>query len=174
MILFRVAATTLVLVACAALALPEAGNAKSRHHHAKSRARGGTHLYVLLGLGNNSPGLAEFGYRMQRAGIRTTVANHGEEPALAAQAIEEYKSGRTSSIKIVGHSLGGSAAADMAATLGQAGVPVQLLMTLDPTGGAAPSSNVRRFVNLVPRAGEDHSTMIVGQMRTITAYAGGR
>ncbi|RTL53804.1 MAG: hypothetical protein EKK40_04450 [Bradyrhizobiaceae bacterium] len=174
MILFRIAAGCAALAACAALALPETGHARSHAHHRSAHARGGTHLYVFLGLGNNSPGLAEWGYRMQRAGIRTTVANHGDEPSLAAQAIEEYKSGRTSSIKIVGHSLGGGAASDMAATLGQAGVPVQLVVSMDPPGGASRSPNVRRFVYLVPRAGEDHSTMIVGQMRQLNAYVMGR
>ncbi len=173
MILFRIAAACMALAACAYLALPDAGHARPRAHHAL-HARGGTHLFVLLGLGNNSPGLAEWGYRMQRAGVRTTVANHGDEPSLAREAIAEYKSGRVSAIRIVGHSLGGSAAADMAAERGQAGGPVQLLLTLDPTGGAAPSSNVRRFVNFVPRAGEDHSSMIAGRMRELTAYAAGR
>ncbi|GGC72100.1 hypothetical protein GCM10010994_33150 [Chelatococcus reniformis] len=128
----------------------------------------------MLGLGNNSPGLAEFGDRMQRAGVGTTVANHSYGPLLAQEAIAEYRSGRTSSIKIVGHSLGGSAAARMAAALARAGVPVQLLVTLDPVGGSAPSSNVRRYANFVPRTGEDHFTMIAGRMPELYAYVLGR
>lgn len=170
--LFRIATKSLLLAACISIALPGPGHARSHHRHTHASRGGGTHLYVLLGLGGNSPGLAEWGYRMQRSGIPTTVASHADEPALAQQAIADYKSGRVRSIKIVGHSLGGSAASDMAATLGQAGVPVQLLVSMDPPGGASTSANVRNFVNMVPRAGEDHSTMIVGQMRSLNAYVG--
>ena len=138
-------------------------------------AAGGTHLYVLLGLGNNSPGLSEFGSRMQQRGIPTTIANHGEMPALAQEAIAQYKAGRLRAIEIVGHSLGGDAAVAMAAELGNAGVPVQLVVTLDPNGSSAVSPNVRRAVNFVPRAGEDHSTMIVARERDIGRYVlGGR
>ncbi len=138
-------------------------------------AAGGTHLYVLLGLGNNSPGLTEFGSAMQQRGIPTTIRNHGEWPSLAQDAIAQYKTGRLRAIKIVGHSLGGDAAVAMAAELGQAGVPVQLVVTLDPTGSAAVSSNVRRSANFVPRAGEDHSTMIVARERDMGRYVlGGR
>ena len=169
---FRLVSGCLLLAAIILMALPEAGHARPHHHHVHASRGGGTHLFVLLGLGNNSPGLAEWGYRMQRAGIRTTVANHSDCPSLAQQAIAEYKSGRVSAIKIVGHSLGGSAASEMAATLGQAGVPVQLVVSMDPPGGASSSSNVRNFVNMVPRAGEDHSSMIVGQMRNLNAYVG--
>ena len=136
---------------------------------------GGTHLYVLLGLGNNSPGLSEFGSSMQQRGIPTTVQNHGDWPALAQEAIEQYKAGRLRSIEIVGHSLGGDAAVAMAAELGNAGVPVQLVVTLDPTGSSAVSANVRRSVNFVPRAGEDHLTMIAARERDIARYVlGGR
>jgi pimeloyl-ACP methyl ester carboxylesterase len=53
---------------------------------------------------------------------------------VAQQAIEQYKSGRLRTIMIVGHSLGGSAASWMAAELGQAGVPVQLVVMLRPGG----------------------------------------
>ena len=142
---------------------------------AGSTTRGGTHLYVLLGLGNNSPGLAEFGSKMERRGIPTTVRNYGDWPSLAQEAVAQYKSGRLRSIEIVGHSLGGNAARDMAAELGKAGVPVQLVVTLDPTGSSAVSPNVRHSVNFVPRSGEDHLSMIAARERDITSYVlGGR
>jgi pimeloyl-ACP methyl ester carboxylesterase len=125
---------------------------------------------VLLGLGNNSPGLSEFGSKIGRRGIPTTVRNHGEWPTLAQQAIQQYKSGRVRSIMIVGHSLGGSAAAAMAAQLGQANVPVQLVAMLDPVGGSEISSNVRRSVNFVPAAGQDHFTVIAARERDLRSY----
>ena len=123
---FRGVASGVALVVCALLAWPAHGYAL--------KSRGGSHLYVLLGLGNNSPGLSDFGSRIGRRGIPTSVHNHGEVHTVAQQAIEQYKSGRLRTIMIVGHSLGGSAASWMAAELGQAGVPVQLVVMLDPVG----------------------------------------
>jgi pimeloyl-ACP methyl ester carboxylesterase len=125
---------------------------------------------VLLGLGNNSPGLSEFGSRIGRRGIPTTVRNYGDWPALAQEAIQQYNSGRLRSIMIVGHSLGGGAAVDMAAELGRAGVPVQLVVTLDPVGGSQVSSNVRRSVNFRPGPGEDHFSVIAAHERDLTNF----
>lgn len=160
-----------LLMACAVWIWPNSVSAKAH----RTGSGGGTHLYVLLGLGNNSPGLAEFGRKMQRRGIPTTIANHSEEPTLVEDAIRRYKKGQLRSVKIVGHSLGGSAAAAMANALGQAGVPVQLVVTLDPTGGAMSLPNVRRAVNFFPRAGEDHFTVIAAREREMTGYVlGGR
>ena len=162
---WHVLVTGLALVTCACLAWP--GQTRA---HDRSRPRGGAHLYVLLGFGNMSPGLSEFGNRIGRRGIPTTVRNHGEWPALAQDAIAQYKSGRLRSIMIVGHSLGGSAATAMAAELGRAGVPVQLVATLDPVGGSETSSNVRRSVNIFPRNGEDHYSVIAAHDRDLRNY----
>jgi pimeloyl-ACP methyl ester carboxylesterase len=161
------------LVICANLVWPDFSYGRSPTH-AGSKSRGGPHLYVLLGLNNNSPGLSEFGHRMERRGIPTTVANHGEWPALAPAAIQEYKSGRLRSIVIVGHSLGGGAAVEMAAALGRADVPVQLVVMLDPVGGSQVSSNVRRSVILRPRGGEDHFSVIAAHERDLSSYVLGR
>ena len=142
---------------------------------AGSATRGGAHLYVLLGLGNNSPGLAEFGSKMQRRGIPTTVRNYGDWPSLAQEAVAQYKSGRLRSIEIVGHSLGGNAARDMAAELGKAGVPVRLVLTLDSTTEGAVTSNVRRAVSFVPRVGENHFSIIAARESDVARYVmGGR
>jgi pimeloyl-ACP methyl ester carboxylesterase len=160
---WRGVARALVLILCAFLAWPAQG-------YARSKSSGGSHLYVLLGLGNNSPGLGEFGNRMGRRGIPTTVRNHGDWPALAQDAIWQYRSGRLRSIMIIGHSLGGGAAVEMAAELGRAGVPVRLVVTLDPVGGSQVSSNVRRSVNFLPGRGEDHFSVIAAHDRDLSNY----
>jgi pimeloyl-ACP methyl ester carboxylesterase len=171
---WRGVVTGLALVVCACLVWSDQSYGRSRMHSG-SKSRGGSHLYVLLGLGNNSPGLSAFGSRIGRRGIPTSVHNHGEGPALAQQAIEAYKSGRLRTIMIVGHSLGGAAAAAMAVELGQAGVPVQLVVMLDPVGGSEVSSNVRRAVNIRPGVGEDHMSVIAAHDREMTNYVlGGR
>jgi pimeloyl-ACP methyl ester carboxylesterase len=148
---------------CAFLAWPTQG-------YARSKSSGGSHLYVLLGLGNNSPGLSEFGNRMGRRGIPTTVRNYSDWPALAQDAIRQYQSGRLRSIMIIGHSLGGGAAVEMAAELGRAGVPVRLVVTLDPVGGSQVSSNVRRSVNFLPGRGENHFSVIAAHDRDLSNY----
>jgi pimeloyl-ACP methyl ester carboxylesterase len=125
---------------------------------------------VLLGLGNNSPGLSEFGSKMGEHGVPTTVANNGEWPVLAQEAIQQYQSGRLRSIMIVGHSLGGGAAVAMAAELGRAGIPVQLVVTLDPVGETEVSANVRRSVVFRPGEGEDHFSVIAAHERDLTNY----
>jgi pimeloyl-ACP methyl ester carboxylesterase len=162
---WRVVTRGLVLVVCAFLAWPDHGYGRTRAHTA-SPSRGGSHLYVLLGLGNNSPGLSEFGSSIAQRGIPTTIRNYGEWPALAQQ----YQSGRLRSIMIVGHSLGGSAAVDMAAELGRAGIPVQLVVMLDPVGGSQVPPNVRRSVNFLPRGGEDHFSVIAAHQRDMSSY----
>lgn len=116
---------------------------------ASSRA----HVYFLSGFMGISPGLDELADKIRRRGVPVTVAGYSDWSSLAGSAIESYKSGRLGSIVIVGHSMGGGAALDMAAELGQSNVPVQLVVTLDPTGTTAVSTNVRRVVNYYVRNG---------------------
>jgi thioesterase domain-containing protein len=71
---------------------------------------------------------------------------------------------------IVGHSLGGGAAVEMAADLGQAGVPVQLVVTLNPVGGSQVFSNVRRSVNFRPTGGENHFSVIAAHERATLCW----
>ena len=71
---------------------------------------------------------------------------------------------------IVGHSLGGGAAREMAAELKEAGVPVKLLVALDPVGGPDVSSNVHRSVEIVHGDGEDHFSMIAARDQELTGY----
>jgi len=166
---WRILVMGVALIACACFTWPGHSYGRSRDH-VGSKPQGAAHLYVLLGLGNNSPGLSEFGSKIGRRGIPTTVANNGDWPALAQDAIQRYKNGRLRSIMIVGHSLGGDAAVAMAAELGRAGVPVQLVATLDPVGGSEVSSNVRRSVNIRPGDGEDHFSVIAAHDRDLSSY----
>jgi pimeloyl-ACP methyl ester carboxylesterase len=161
----RFVQTGVALIVCACLAWPDPGYGRSR-----AQGDGGAHLYVLLGWLNMSPGLNEFGEKIGHRGIPTTVSNFGDWPTLAQEAIEQYKSGRLHTIYIVGHSLGGSAAKSMAAELGRAGVPVQLVVTLDPVGESEEPSNVRRSVIIVPGAGEDHFSIIADHDQDLNNY----
>jgi len=138
---------------------------------ASSLARaGGSHLYIFLGFGNMSPGLVEFAAKMEMRGIPTSVGSYAASTDFAEEAIKQYKSGRLSSIMIIGHSLGGGAAREMAAELKDAGVPVKLLVALDPVGGPDVSSNVHRSVQIIHGEGEDHFSMIAARESQLTGY----
>jgi pimeloyl-ACP methyl ester carboxylesterase len=137
---------------------------------APAQARAASHLYVLLGFGNLSPGLSDFGARIGHRGVPTTVGSYLEWPAFAAQAIEQYRHGRLRKIMIVGHSLGGSAAHAMATELGRHHVPVSLVVTLDPVGGNERSKNERRSVTILPKGNENHFSMIAAHARDLRAY----
>lgn len=62
---WRVVVMGVALIACACFAWPDHSYGRSRAH-VGSKPRAAAHLYVLLGLGNNSPGLSEFGSRTAR------------------------------------------------------------------------------------------------------------
>jgi pimeloyl-ACP methyl ester carboxylesterase len=156
----------LALVVYAGLSWADQSYGQSDAH----KPRGGSHLYVLLGFLNNSPGLSELAQDIAQRGIPTTVRNYSDWPTLAREAIDRYKSGRLYSVMIVGHSLGGRAALEMAADLGRSGVPVRLVVTLDPTGGSRVLTNVRRTINFRPRGHEDHFSVIAAHRRDLIGY----
>jgi pimeloyl-ACP methyl ester carboxylesterase len=81
------------------------------------KTKSGTHLYVMLGFNDMSPGLAEFGARMTKRGIPTTVGSYADWRKFAAEAQRQYETGRVKITLIVGHSLGGGAGRAMAARL---------------------------------------------------------
>ena len=127
----------------------------------------------MLGFGDMSPGLAEFGAKAKAHGIPTTVGSYADWAGFAKDAIGQYKSGRVRSIIIVGHSLGGGAARAMALELGRAGVPVRLMVAFDPVGEQRVSSNVRRSVTILPKGNETHFSVIRAHARELNRYVFG-
>ena len=106
------------------------------------------HVFLLRGAFNIfSLGMDEIADKLQRRGVRTTVANWISWQSLADQAAAEYKSGQVRAIILVGHSSGANAIAEMAARLGQLGVPVRLAIGLDPTSRMVASGHVDRYIN---------------------------
>src|SRR5271154_2108821 len=112
---------------------------------AESRA----HVYLLRGLMNIfSLGMDTLSDELNRRGVYATVDGYSDWESLANQAASRYKDGTEGPIIIIGHSLGADAAMEMAAYLGQRGVPVALVVPFDGTDSYAASSNVGRVVNL--------------------------
>jgi pimeloyl-ACP methyl ester carboxylesterase len=115
---------------------------------ADPRPAGREKVYLLRGFMNVfSLGMDQLAWELHRRHISATVSNHLASSSLASDAIAECKSGQISSIVIVGHSLGATAAVSMAEELQRAGVRVALVMTLDPITRSAVPSNVQRLKN---------------------------
>jgi pimeloyl-ACP methyl ester carboxylesterase len=113
-----------------------------------SAASGGrTHVYLLRGIANVSVGLDALARKLARLGIAASVHGHSDGASVAAEAIRDYKSGRIRSIILIGHSLGAGAVLSAARELDRAGVPVALLIGLDPVSSATVAPNVRKAVN---------------------------
>jgi predicted esterase len=116
------------------------------------------HVYLIRGFLNVfSLGMDEIAAELQRQGIYATVHNHLAWPQLAEEAAAEYKSGRVRTIILVGHSAGADAVANIAARLGELGIPVKLAIGLDPGLSHMPASgHVDHYINYYVSGGIGH------------------
>jgi pimeloyl-ACP methyl ester carboxylesterase len=108
----------------------------------------GEKVYLLRGFTNvPSPGIDELAEELRSRNVSMTVANHAFAATLASEALQDRQSGRISSIVLVGHSFGASAALSMAETLREAGLQVALIVTFDPVTRNSVPANVHRLEN---------------------------
>jgi hypothetical protein len=115
---------------------------------AESRA----HVYLLRGLMNIfSLGMDTLAAELNRRGVYATVNNYADWQSLADQAAANYRSNKESPIILIGHSLGADAVMEMAAYLGDRGIPVALVVPFDGTQSFPASSNVARVLNVTQR-----------------------
>jgi hypothetical protein len=135
--------SVILVVLAASLATSAAANANT---HRK--------VYLLRGLTNVlSPGIDQLADELRNRNTDPTIANHAFSESLANEAIADCKSGRVSSIVLVGHSLGASAAVSMAEQLQKAGLRVALIVTLDPVVKIVVPNNVRILRNFYLSSG---------------------
>jgi hypothetical protein len=120
--------------------------------HAGGVHAAGAHVYLLRGIFNVSVGLDVLADKLRQTGIAATVYGHDEAGAVTAAALAQYQSGARAII-LVGHSLGAGAALSVARQLGNSGVPVALVVLLDPVSSATVPSNVGRAVNFYVSGG---------------------
>ena len=119
-----------------------------------SAARSETHAYLLRGIFNVSVGLDVLASKLAKRGIAASVYGPLDENSVVDVAIQDYRSGKARSIVLIGHSLGAGAAVSVASRLAEAGVPVALLVLLDPKGSFRVPRNVSRAVNFyIPQTG---------------------
>jgi hypothetical protein len=114
----------------------------------------GAHVYLLRGVLNIfSLGLDDIAAKLERQGIPVTVANFVSWSSLADEAAAEYRSGKTRTIILVGHSSGATALPDMVAKLGQLGVPVKLAIGLDSVFRTRLAGHAERYINFYVASG---------------------
>jgi pimeloyl-ACP methyl ester carboxylesterase len=106
------------------------------------------HVYLLRGIFNVSVGLDDLAGKLSRIGIAASVYSYTDASAVAALAATGYRNGSGRPVILVGHSLGAGAVVDVARQLNASGIPVVLLVTLDPVGSSSVPPNVGRAVNL--------------------------
>ena len=108
-------------------------------------------VYALRGMMGAvfSTGMDDLASELNQRGLRTTM--HAREwQETAEQAIAEYRAAPDKRIMLVGHSDGADGIIAMAHRLKEAGVPVALAITFDPTRvfSKPVPDNVERFINL--------------------------
>jgi hypothetical protein len=105
-------------------------------------------VFLLRGFTNVlSPGIDELAEELKEKNVETEVANHVFAIPLASEAIDDCKSGRVSTIVLVGHSFGATGALMMADRMQKAGLHVALIVTLDPVIKGTVPANVHRLEN---------------------------
>ena len=114
--------------------------------HGPVAAAIGTHVYLVRGVFNVSVGLDDLAAELDKRGVPATVYGPMSAESIESDAIAAYKSGKVRNIVLIGHSLGGGTIFSVAEELGDAKIPVALMIVLDAAGGPAPA-NVRRVVN---------------------------
>jgi hypothetical protein len=108
----------------------------------------GAHVYLVRGLLNVfSLGLDEIGAKLEQQGIKVTLHNYLAWASIADDAAAEYKSGRATTIILVGHSSGATSLPDIVARLDQQGVPVKLAIGLDSIYHTSLTGRVGRYIN---------------------------
>jgi pimeloyl-ACP methyl ester carboxylesterase len=117
-------------------------------------ARAAAHVYLLRGIFNVSVGLDALAGKLAHQGVAATVYGHDEESAVATLAAQQYQAGTARPIILIGHSLGAGAAVAVARQLNSSGIPVALLVLLDPVSASAVPPNVGRAVNLYVSGGQ--------------------
>ncbi len=112
-----------------------------------ANARPAAHVYLFRGLANVfSTGMDTLGAELTARGYDVGVYSHLSAASAAAQAAQVQKRDRAP-IVIIGHSLGGNAAFDMARALQAQGSRVALIVTFGPTLLDTAPANVSRVIN---------------------------
>lgn len=101
-------------------------------------------VLVFRGWMGRSPGLDPLAERLRAEGIAASVFSHEQADAVASHLRAHPPEGP---VVLVGHSWGADRALALAGRLGRAGIPVALVVTLDPNTPPRVPANVARCRN---------------------------
>ncbi|MBW8637359.1 hypothetical protein K1W69_09185 [Hoeflea sp. WL0058] len=106
-------------------------------------------IYMYRGGFNGvfSTGINEMASDLNSKGVPAKAVSWSAKDKTLAQIRAARAQGRARPIILVGHSLGASVVIAMANDLTEAGIPVDLVITLDPLYATTVPKGVRRFVN---------------------------
>jgi hypothetical protein len=114
----------------------------------KMEPRGRAYLFRGIAGLIYSRGMDKLAERIRHIGIPTSVDTYLVWRPIADQAIRDYRRD-PQPIILIGHSMGGDACLDFAELLNAAGIPVNLLVTYDPSRLAEDvPPNVERYINI--------------------------
>jgi pimeloyl-ACP methyl ester carboxylesterase len=105
-------------------------------------------VYLFRGVFGIDGGITALRDEMLRRGIPAVAYNPGEGGELTQTIASARAANRPTPVILIGYSLGGQNVVDLSYELGQAGIPVDLLVTLDAPDPPPVPPNVRRAVNL--------------------------
>lgn len=108
-------------------------------------------VYLMRGfLGIFSLGMDRLNGQLKAAGVKTKIVGHTAWPGVVAEIAAEQAlhPGQHAPVVIVGHSLGANAALLVGYELGKQGIPVDLVVTVDPTSSRPISPVVKRYLNI--------------------------
>jgi hypothetical protein len=133
-------------------------------------ARAPGQVYLFRGVFGIDGGISVLRNEILRRGIPATAYDPGEWGAVAgAIATHERAARQHAPVALIGYSLGAHDAISLSYELGQAGIPVDLLVTLDAPDPLPVPANVRQVLNLYQtRAG-----FVRGQPVTVAASFSG-
>ena len=145
----RISPAAVLLILCSRLVAQLAGSSTA---DAASRRPGQVYLYRGI-LNVFSLGMDQIAYKLQAAGVATSVSNHTMWSSEANDMIAKYRAGNREPIILMGHSAGADATISVARKLAQYNIPVALIVNFDPVAPDAVPNNVKQIVNYYVPAG---------------------
>lgn len=140
------------LSACGTFATVENLFTSSPEHTGSVQQRASGKAYIFRGMGGRiaSFEMDRLADKLEKSGVDAEVYNHFNWSGPADEAIARYKRQNGNfPIMLVGHSAGADASVSFAYKLKEAGVPVSLIVSFDPTRRPkAVPPNVDRFINI--------------------------
>lgn len=138
-------------------ALIVAGTLNGHAQQPASNANAQSQVYLLRGLLNIfSLGMDGLADKLKPHGFEPTISSWEFGSTITDRIVSEYSGGKKGPIFVIGHSLGANTTFDIANGLHAQGIPVNLIVTFDPTIPQPVPANVDRFINFYAQDGFGH------------------